>query len=83
MGSTLFLEPEETQESTLFISHSQYNAELHTNNIGLIRLPKPVAAYSNTLRAILIPGPSHANELYVNEPTYISGYGVYEIGMLY
>lgn len=82
MGSVLFLEPRISQESTQFVSHNQFNSEFNTNNIGIIRLPTPIDDYSNTLRAILFPGPRHANELYINEPSTVSGYGVYEIGML-
>lgn len=81
MGSILFLEPMESQVSTAFVSHDQYNAETNINNIGLIRLPQSVE-YSNTLRAILLPGLSHADELHIDVPAYISGFGVTVIGML-
>lgn len=82
MGSVYFLEPRISQESTQFVSHSQFNPESNTNNIGIIRLSTPIVDYSNTLRAILFPGLRHANELYINQPSSISGYGVYEIGTL-
>jgi len=80
MGSILFLEPLVTQTSAQFINHPQYSAEFNTNNVGIIRLPTEVGEYSNTLRAILIPGPPHASELYINTPCFISGYGVHELG---
>lgn len=82
MGSVLFLEPGTSQESTQFVVHNEFNAVFNTNNIGIIRLRTPVANYSNTLRAILIPGPSHANDLHINVRSFISGYGVYQLGML-
>lgn len=83
MGSILFWEPSSSQVSTQFVSHSEFNPESNTNNIAIIRLSTPVEDYSNTLRPILFTGPRHANELYVNVPSAISGYGVYEIGMFY
>lgn len=83
MGSIKFLEPAISQDSTQFISHPQFNAGYNHNNIGIIRLSTPVGDYSNTLRAILIPGPAHSDNLYVNEPAFISGYGVYETGSQY
>lgn len=80
MGSVLFLEPQVSQESTQFVSHSQFNAQHNANNIGIIRLPSPISEYSNTLRPILIPGTQHAGEQYVGVQSYISGYGVYTLG---
>ncbi|XP_037030900.1 collagenase-like [Bradysia coprophila] len=80
MGSVLFLEPQFSQESTQFVSHSQFNGQFNTNNIGIIRLRSPISEYSNTLRAILIPGTQHAGDQYVGVQSYISGYGVYVLG---
>ncbi|KAJ6637112.1 Collagenase [Pseudolycoriella hygida] len=80
MGSIIFLQPAVTLTSTQFIKHPQYNDVFNANNIGIIRLPTPVGDFSNTLRAILIPGPSHAGESYINTASLISGYGVHELG---
>lgn len=80
MGSVLFLEPQTSQESSLFVLHSLFNPLHNTDNVGIIRLTTPVV-YSNTLRAILIPGLQHAGNQYVNAQSYISGYGVYVEGM--
>lgn len=80
MGSVIFLEPQLSQVSTEFVSHSQFDAQFNTNNIGIIRLPNPIAEYSDTLRAIIIPDTQHAGEQYVSVQSYISGYGVYVIG---
>ncbi len=82
MGSVLFLEPQISQQSTQFVSHSQFRGDTNANNIGLIRLSTPIGDYNNTLRPILTPGTLHANELYVNVSSLISGYGVTAIGKL-
>lgn len=82
MGSILFLEPQISQVSTQFVSHNQFNPVFNTNNIGIIRLSAPVVEFTNRLRPILFPGVRHANELYVGQPAFMSGFGVFEIGKL-
>lgn len=82
IGSTVFTKPFQTQHSTQFISHPQYNDDYKINNIGVIRLPANVT-FGTNVRAILLPRVSDESNEYVSADSYLSGFGVSTAGSNY
>lgn len=82
IGSIEFLKPFETQYTTQYLSHPDYNDEFKTNNIAVIRLHESVAFRTN-VRAILLPRLSEITESYEFFESYASGFGVSEAGSNY
>lgn len=82
IGSIELLNPFETQITTQFLSHPQYNDEFKMNNIAIIRLQTDVTFRTN-VRAILLPRLSESSELYESVESYVSGFGVSTEGSNY
>lgn len=81
-GSIHFSTPFETQHSTQYQIHPQYNADYKSNNLAIIRLPTSVV-YRSNVRAILLPRISEQNETFESIDSYISGFGVSQPGSNY
>lgn len=81
-GSILFSQPFETQYTTQYQNHPQYNEQYKTNNIAVIRLQTSVTFRTN-VRAILLPRISEHSETYVGVDSFVSGFGVSEAGSSY
>ncbi|XP_037034019.1 trypsin alpha-like [Bradysia coprophila] len=81
-GSILFSQPFETQYTTQYQNHPQYNEQYKINNIAIIRLPASVTFRTN-VRAILLPRVSDQGDTYESYDSYVSGFGVAEAGSSY
>lgn len=79
IGSTELLQPFESQNTTQFLSHPEYNDEHQINNIAIIRLQTSVT-FSNNVRAILLPRISESSERYESVESYVCGFGISEAG---
>lgn len=74
-GSITFSAPLQTQNTSNFMVHPQFNPVYNLNNIAIIRLNEEVW-YTNDKRAILLVGQSTGSSSFVNATSYISGFGV-------
>lgn len=77
IGSIQFNAPYETQHSTQFQIHPNYNEDTKANNIAIIRLPSSLI-YRTNIRAILLPRISDKNETFESYESYVCGFGVSE-----
>lgn len=78
----MFNTPFETQHTTQFLSHPQFNEDYKVNNIALLRLPTTVV-YRNNIRSILLPRLSDIGQQFEAIDSYVSGFGVTEANGTY
>lgn len=75
VGIISFYNPTDTQYSTLYRLHPNYNVQNGLNDIAIIKLDRNFT-YRDNVRSIMLPGYSQKNNSFVYQQCYFSGFGM-------
>lgn len=83
LGASDIRDPSESRQvrfrvpSTNFRIHNWFREGIFNNDIGVVRLPFPIAVFTDAISPIAMPTSEMINELFANEDGIVPGFGRY------
>lgn len=81
VGIISFYNPTETQNSSLYRIHPNYDISNGLNDIAIIKLARNFTIRDN-VRSVMLPGISQVNSSFVYQQCYFAGFGMTNQGEL-